>query len=373
MLFGFFFNISFYQVNIDYLCQYLSEMRVFKSIFLIGFLLFGIYTLWMYFLEDKKKFEINYEVPFPVDKVFSQFQDLRKFTDWNEVFKLNNDDNLFIQYYYPYQGVGSSIKLLNKKDSINQVELYLKKLKPNRGIQYDLFLPENINSYKIQVFFKAKEANKTQLSWKIETPTIPYYKRAYNLFTKDFIQGKLNNSIAKLKDIMSGKIEKTLKIDELKTDSIFVENKPAQYLIGLEDAINYKKGEAYKNIQKNHQKLQDYLSISLQIKEDELGYPTLIYDNNDWDKKEYRYYYGISINKKQKIMDASFQPRLLDKNKYYSVYYKGSYEAKYKSIKNLFLKAQKDSVRFGKVSETFLTQPNKENKNAIKLSLQILD
>lgn len=96
-------------------------MKWVKLIITFLVLIFGIYAVSM-ILWRKQKLFCKKEINFPLEKVFPQFNNLYNFSQWNEFIQEN--DHLGFSYYTPYDGVGSSMHFVNKKD-LQRMVMYL--------------------------------------------------------------------------------------------------------------------------------------------------------------------------------------------------------------------------------------------------------
>lgn len=136
-------------------------MKWVKLIITFLVLIFGIYAVSMIFVEKTKSFSVKKEINFPLEKVFPQFNNLYNFSQWNEFIQEN--DHLGFSYYTPYDGVGSSMHFVNKRDSAENGDVFIRYVIPNRGIKYQLFKNTDSNPYLIDVSFKSLEQKKRKL------------------------------------------------------------------------------------------------------------------------------------------------------------------------------------------------------------------
>lgn len=344
-------------------------MRFFKIIAVIIIFLVGAYAASMYyFVDESKKFTIEKEIDYPLEKVFSQFNNLQNFTRWNNYF--SSSKTITIDYYTPYEGQGSSISY-NDPKSEEGGEMFIRYENPNKTLKYQLF--ENHDAYPtlINVKFTAVSAEKTKITWFVNTPKLSVLSRAQNFWTEDRFAENIDKSMVNLKNVLSNKVEKDNQLASIKYDSLMVENEEEKMILGVNVSASNKKDALYKNIVMNYNKVNNFVTMDLGKKNDETGYPVLITDADNFKDKEVSYFFGIPLSKKTGIADNNFSFRSVNPIQNYVIYYKGSYEGRVKAIQQLMQKAKKDTMRYGDVYQTFIEAPAEGQNVNLKLSLSV--
>ena len=185
------------------------------------------------------------------------------------------------------------------------------------------------------------------------------------------ITERVNLSLKNLENLLAGKVYKEIMLSEIKYDSIMVEEQGERLLLGLNVTAVNQKGILFKNIVTNHNKLMNFVTKDLSKREDEFGMPVLLMEEGNLRNKEISYFYGIPLSKEEKIMDNNFVFRKLNKSKKYSMYYKGQYEQRIKTISKLKDKIRKDSLRNGTLEELFVETPSEGREVLLKLSFPV--
>lgn len=343
-------------------------MRWIKFGVLILLLLAAAYTVSMTFVDESKNFTVEKEIAYPVEKVFPQFSNLQNFTRWNTFFSDNPD--LSIQYFSPYEGKGSSLSYKDRKDNDRFGDFFLRYENPLQTIRYQLFEGGKNTPYLIDVKFKP-ENDKTRVIWFIHTPKQPLLKRSLNLLTEDYLADNIGKSMKNLYLLLGNKVDKEEQRQNLKFDSLMVENQDSQLLLGINVTTKNAKDALFKNIVMSHNKVKNYVTMDLGKRDDEYGEPVLITDADNFKDKEVSYFYGIPLSKREGVSDNSFSFRTLNGSKNYVLYYRGNYAGRIKSIQQLLLKAKRDTMRTGDLQQTFLEEPDTENQTVVKLSLPV--
>lgn len=344
-------------------------MRFIKIITVIIALLVGIYAASMYFfVDDSKKFTIEKEVDFPLEKVFAQFNNLQNFTRWNNFF--TSSKSIAIDYYIPYEGQGSAISY-NDPKSDDGGEMFIRYSNPNKTLRYQLFEDEDENPTLIDVKFSPVSAEKTKITWFVHTPKLSLLSRAQNFWTEDKFTDNIDKSMLNLKNVLSNKVEKDNMLATIKYDSVMVEKEEEKMILGVNVSASNKKDALFKNIVMNFNKVNNFVTMDLGKKNDEIGYPVLITDADNYKDKEVSYFLGIPLSKKIGVTDNNFSFRSVNPTENYVIYYKGSYEGRIRAIQQLIQKAKKDEMRFGDVYQTFIEYPSEGSDVNMKLSLSV--
>lgn len=333
-------------------------------VFLIGAYAASMY----YFVDESKEFTIEKEIDYPLEKVFNQFNNLQNFTRWNNFF--SSSKTITIDYYLPYEGQGSAISY-NDPKSEDGGEMFIRYENPNKTLRYQLFEDEDENPTLIDVKFIEVSAEKTKIKWFVHTPKLPLLSRAQNFWTEDKFVDNIDKSMLNLKNVLSNKVEKDNQLAAIKYDSIMVENEEAKMILGVNVSASNKKDALYKNIVMNYNKVNNFVSMDLGKKNDEVGYPVLITDADNFKDKEVSYFFGIPLSKKVGVTDNNFNFRSVNPTQNYVMYYKGSYEGRVKAIQQLMQKAKKDQMRYGDVYQTFIESPAEGQNVNMKLSLSV--
>ncbi|ATC34856.1 polyketide cyclase [Elizabethkingia anophelis] len=345
-------------------------MKWVKLIITFLVLIFGIYAVSMIFVEKTKSFSVKKEINFPLEKVFPQFNNLYNFSQWNEFIQEN--DHLGFSYYTPYDGVGSSMHFVNKRDSAENGDVFIRYVIPNRGIKYQLFKNTDSNPYLIDVSFKKLGAEKTEVTWYVRTPARPFLKRSLNLiYEENFVSG-IDKSIAALANHLGNKVDREAKLNTIKYDTIVEENHEEAILLGLNvSASNRKKGDFFNSVVMNYNKLYSFMTKDLGKKNDEFGEPQLVMRSNNVNDKEISYFYGATVSKKFDVTDNNFNFRDVKASKTLVAYYKGNYEGRKKAIANLVAEAKKREMSVGELTEVFVEPPIENQDVILKIALQI--
>jgi len=348
---------------------YICEMRFFKILAVIIVFVVGAYASSMYFfVEENKNFQIEKEIDYPLDKVFSQFNNLQHFTRWNNFF--TSSKNIDIDYYTPYEGKGSSISYVDTKNDRGG-EMFIRYENPNKTLKYQLFEGKNENPTLVDVKFKALSPGRTQITWYVHTPKLSVLRRVENFWTEDRFAENIDKSMANLKNVLGNKVEKDNQMAAIKYDSLMIEKEEEKIVLGINISTSNKKDALYKNVVMNYNKVYNYTTMDLGKKDDEFGYPILITDADNYKDKEVSYFIGIPLSKKIGITDNNFSFRTINPAQDYIIYYKGPYAGRIKAIQQLIQKAQKDEMRFGDIRQTFLERPMEDQNVNMKLSLSV--
>ncbi|WP_100074416.1 polyketide cyclase [Chryseobacterium camelliae] len=344
-------------------------MRVFRILSVIVIILVGAYALSMYyFVDESKSFTIEKEIDYPVDKVFSQFNNLQSFTRWNNFF--SSSPSIDIDYYTPYEGQGSSISYVDPKNETDG-EMFIRYENPGKTLRYQLFEDRNENPTLVDVKFKSLSPQKTSITWRVSTPKLSLFRRVENFWTEDRFADNIDKSMIKLKNVLGNKVEKDNQLASIKYDSLMVEKDESQLLLGVNVSASNKNDALYKNIVMNYNKVYNYVTMDLGKKDDEFGYAVLVTDADNYKDKEVSYFMGIPLSNKTGVSDNNFSFRTINATENYVMYYKGTYAGRVKAIQQLIQQAKKNEMRFGDIRQMFIERPLEDQEVNMKLSLSV--
>lgn len=346
-------------------------MKWLRYLLLISLLLFGIYTIVVYYgTEESESFTIEKEIPFPIEKVYPQFSNFQNFTLWNEYFAEENQYQ--INYFSPYEGEGSSISFRKPKDP-TAGEMYIRYESPNKqGIKYQLFQAGDNQPFVINLKFVSIGAEKTKVIWNINTPKLPFFQRHQYLWLEDDFEKSISKSFANLTYILTNKIDRDQHLSTIKYDSIIVENMEETIVLGVHSSSVNKKDKLYQHIIKDYNKVMNYTRVDLAKREDEIGYPIILSKSENLSKtKSMSYFIGLPLSQKIEVKDQNFSFQTLKPNKTYNIYYKGKFENRQGSIQKLLQKVRKDTLQHGDVIQTFIKIPQEDKDVIMKISVPV--
>lgn len=345
-------------------------MRWLKIFLVIILVMLGLYTVSMhYFVDESKKFTVEKEISYPIDKVFPQFNNFQNFTRWNNYFAASK--TMTIDYYSPYSGKDSSISFEELKGN-KSGEMFIKYSNINRTLRYQLYEGKQKHPTLIDIKFIPVSNELTKTIWNVHTPKKSLLNRVKNLWTEEDFIKNLDKSFANLKNILGNKVEKETFLTDIKYDSLMVETQEGQLILGVNVTTgNRKKDALFKNIIINHNKVTNFVSNDLDKRDDEFGFPVLITNPKDYKDKEVSYFIGIPLSKREAVSDNNFNFRTINESQNYVIYYKGDYNNRIKSIQQLLQKAKRDSMRNGALQQVFLETPEEGKDVLIKISLPV--
>ena len=344
-------------------------MRWIKIVFGIVAFLFAVYSAIMYFFADESKsFTVVKEVKYPIEKIFPQFNNFQNFTRWNNYF--SNSKGMKIEFYQPYEGQGSAMSFLDKKND-RKGEMIIRYENLNSTLKYHLFEGKNSNPSQINIKFQPISPEKTKITWFVHTPKQPLLKRAVNFWTEDVFVENLDKSMINLQNLLGNKVEKDQQMSEIKFDSLMVENQEGTLLLGVNVSTSNKKDALFRNIVMNHNKVYNFVSTDLGKNDDEFGFPVLITSSGNFKDKEVSYFYGIPLSKRVGVNDNNFSFRTLNASQTYVIYFKGDYTRRSSAIQQLLQKAKTETMRNGDVMQTFLEPPQEGKEVMMKIALPV--
>lgn len=343
-------------------------MRWFRVLLFFAVLILGIYGVSMYFTKESNTFTIENEVPYPIDKVFSQFNNFQNLTRWNLYFA--GSPSMHVDYFAPYIGQGASISFLDEKED-RKGEMYLRYENPLKTLRFQLFEGNESMPSLIDLKFTPSGENRTKIKWIIHTPKKTFFSRSANFWTESEFKDNLEKSFLRLDTIMGNKVHQEIMLGNLKYDSVMVQNEEGMLLLGVNVSSSSNANQLLPSVILNHHKVINYAKVDLNKREDEFGLPVLLTDAEAGSQKEISYFYGVPLSKRVSVADNNFSFRTLSEARKYVIYFRGDFKDRENAIKKLVEKAKKDSLRYGDLQQTFLEAPRENGESNLKFALPV--
>lgn len=331
-------------------------------------LLLAVYAISTNWVEESETFTVQKQINYPVERVYPQFSNLQHFTRWNTYFSDNKD--LSFSFFSPYEGQGSSMRYQDRKNNDVFGEFFLRYANPNHTLRYQLYRGYEEKPVLIDLKFKA-QGNSTSVTWAVHIPQQTWLKRSLEFLSEEDVVGNIDRSMKALHAMLGNKVQKEQQRENLKFDSVMVEQREGQLLLGVNVTTKNGRDMLFRNIVLNHNKTLNFIQMDLAKKEDEFGEPVLITTAHNYKDKEVSYFYGFPISKRVGISDNNFNFRTVNPSRNYVIYYQGPYSGRAKAIQQLLAKARKDTLRTGELHQTFLENPTEERHTLIKFSLPV--
>lgn len=322
----------------------------------------------MLWTEENEEFVFESEIPYPIEKVYPQFNHLQRFASWNLFFK--ESPTMQIQYLRPYEGQGASLSYKDLKTK-EKGELFLRYENPNSTLRYQLLQGSDSRPYLIDIKFVPTSTNQTRLLWKIQSPKKAFLERSANWFPDNNFVNSLQNSLSSLNQSLGSKVDRELLLSSITYDSLMVVEEEGQLLLGTSVNSSNRGDDLLQNIELNHGKVYNFLTADLKKEEDEFGFPVRITDAQSYKTKETSYYYGFPVKSRSSLSDNNFTFRTLGPSRKYVIYYEGSFLGRKGAIESLLKKARTDSMRYGSLEETYFSAPRTNENVHVKLSLPV--
>lgn len=318
--------------------------------------------------RESETYTVQTQVAQPLDRVYSQFSNLQNFSQWNTFFTQNSD--FHFRYFSPYEGQGSSMSYKSASDEDVFGEIYVRYALPNNALRYHVYSGGSSKPVEVDVKFKPLK-NSTEVFWNIKVPAQPWWHSADTDFAPDNLESTINAGMRNLAANLANKVQKEQQRQNLKFDSLIVEESEGRLLLGVNVTTRNTKDLLFKNIVLNHNKTLNYITTDLGKKNDEYGEPVLITYADSFRDKEVSYYYGIPVSKRVGLTDNSFSFRTLNASRNYVIYYRGSYAGRVKAIQQILQQAKRDTLRTGDLQQTFIEEPAVESNVLLKLAVPV--
>lgn len=337
-----------------------------KTIFILIFVLV-ILAIIPIFLPKTMHVEQEYIYDKPIEEVFHNFIDLRKFILFSEWASKDND--IILSFSKPSKGVNAKYSWKSKDKSIGEGSMKIIKVVENEYINYELQFGKSIGK-TAEIIFQKLNDNKTKVIWSFDNEETKYPFQVFNLLMKKPIEYNLNKSLINLENILTKKKVKIKESNEIK----IIENKP-QNLFGILQQTSISSDEISTAINESFGMVYSYLTDFIGKKPEQIGFPVVLWKNYSVDNDNALFYCGYIV---QESIDTAeeFEYVKISSGKSLSIQFKGS-------IKDLEL-AYSSLEKFAKKNDLLLSTEfwsiyrNKskkieDNNNQIEINLPIIE
>lgn len=343
-------------------------MRWIKFVVFAVVLLLAVFGISLLMQKDSKTVTVEHQIAYPVERVYPQFSNLQNFTRWNTYFSGNKD--LTYSFFSPYEGKGSSMRYQHRKSQEIFGEMYIRYANPNKTLRYQLYEGTKEKPFQIDIKFK-KQNNSTSVRWSLTSPPQSWLEQSMSFFLEDDADANVSRSMKNLFALLGNKVQKEQLRENMKFDTVMVEEREGQLLLGVNVSTKNGKDVLFKNIILNHNKVLNFVKTDLGKEEDEYGEPVLITGADNFKDKEISYFYGIPVSARVGVSDNNFTFRTVNSSRNLVIYYRGAYSGRLKAIQQLLQSAKEEGLRTGDLQQTFLDAPFQENTTLLKLSLPV--
>jgi effector-binding domain-containing protein len=280
----------------------------------------------------KKKIQASSEklIDMPIGIVFDEFNNLNKFSKWENLTESDSLDKK--EYYAPYEGQGAGYKW--SKDTIVKGEFTIIKSTENKLVEFE------VNGFKLgeKSLMKAElepvSPSKTKVIWSIESDEIGYFSRYFSYFTTSKLNEKMAAALDQLAVNIKSEILTPEQAGDLKPNQIRIEKFEGQKLITLLNETSLEGDEIKTATEESFGLLFSYLTDHLKLKQSEISNPISYYEYFDLGTKKAKFYCGYGIKESVKLGEG-MQLYSIPATETLVSLHKGSYATIHTSIEKL--------------------------------------
>lgn len=175
-------------------------MKALKILFIIIFILLGIFFLGGFFLPKSHKISKSIEINAPDSIVYRYVSDFSNFKNWSPWYKMEPSAQTTIMgeigkpgYTYAWSG-----------EKVGKGKMELISSMPNLAIMQELtFYMPSPSVHQANYYFESTETNSTKLIWTMEGSNEPFFERwMYALAMNRMIGNDYENGLQNLKKIL---------------------------------------------------------------------------------------------------------------------------------------------------------------------------
>ena len=244
------------------------------------------------FLPKKMKLEAEKEFNFPIQPLFDECNNLKKFTQWSEWAK--KDSTIEMEFFPPYIGKGALYKWKGKSKEVGEGQMQIIESINNSSINYELEFKNWDKKSNVKIQFDSISKNKSKLSWYFEGSESPYFFRYFNLFFKTRLQKDINKSLENLEQLLVKKKNDVPKPISLSEGIVVSENFVGAKYIGIKITSTAKLKDQTDIINFAFDTISSYLKYEVKMNPTKIGKPVVFYQMNDTINNKAIFYVGVN-------------------------------------------------------------------------------
>jgi effector-binding domain-containing protein len=249
------------------------------------------------FLSRKIEAKVEREIDMPIGAVFNEFNNLNKFSKWENLTEADSLDKK--EFYAPYQGQGAGYKW--SKDTIVKGEFTIIKSTPDKLVEFEVEGFKLGKKSLMKAEFEAISPQKTKVIWSIDSDEIGYFSRYFSYFTTKNLNEKMTAGLEKLATQIKNEVLTSAEAGELKSGETRLEQFEGQKLIVVVNLTSLDQEEIKTATEESFGLLFSYLTDHLKIKQSELSNPISFYDYYDEGLKKAKFRCGYGIKESVKL------------------------------------------------------------------------
>lgn len=303
----------------------------------------------------------------PVEEVFQNFNDLNKFTSFNEW--TSKDEDIILNFSKQTKGLNAKYSWKSEDKSIGEGSMKIMEVSDNEFINYELQFGESKGN-TAEIIFQKVDDNKTKVIWSFDSEEAKYPFQIFNLLMKKPVGDNLNKSLINLESILN---QNKAEIHE--DNNIIITENSTQKLFGVLQQTSVASDEIYTAIEESFGMVYSYLTDVVGKSPEQIGFPVILWKNYSIDNNNALFYCGYIV---QENIDTAeeFEYAEIPSGKSLNTQFRGNIkelEFAYNSLKKY---AQENDILLStEFWSVYLNKSKKieENNNQIEVNFPVIE
>lgn len=244
------------------------------------------------FLPKTMHVEEEYEFNAPVERVFSHFNDLRRFTAFDAWSK--KDPDIKLNFSSPATGDGASYMWSSKSRDLGEGSMSIADVKDNEFINYMLNFGE-MKGNTTEVIFQKMDEGRTKVIWSFDSAEAGYPFQVFNILMKGSVKDNLHQSLVNLDSILSKQSEVKLVNQDITKGGFAVKEEKAKRLFGVMQQTTTSPEEMGTAMSESLGFVHSYLRDANGMTEEEIGAPVVLWKQYSEESNLALFYSGFII------------------------------------------------------------------------------
>ncbi|MDG4951065.1 GyrI-like domain-containing protein [Weeksellaceae bacterium KMM 9724] len=277
------------------------------------------------FLPKSMYVEEEYILDAPVEKVYSHFNDLQKFTKFDAW--VQKDSAIVLEFSSPSYGEEASFSWKSEDSDLGNGSMTITETKLNEFIYYDVSFGDREGNLT-EVIFQRMEDDKTRVIWSFDSGEVGYPFQVYNILMKGSVKANLRKGLENLNAILNKPVELDYKNQDVEKGGFQIVEQDPKKLFGVIQQTSIAGEEMNMAMTETFGLVKSYLMDANNLSVEQIGNPVVLWKQFNIEADNALFYCGYIFNEEvPEIDDLEYAD--IPGGKFLTTFHNGSYDSLY--------------------------------------------
>lgn len=324
-------------MNLHYFSNFVPRVYICKNYQVMRNLLFALLLLVValavlpLFLPKSMYVEEEYILDAPVEKVYSHFNDLRKFTKFDAW--VQKDSTISLEFSSPSYGEEAYFSWESKDSELGNGSMTITETKPNEFIYYNVNFDDKEGNLT-EVIFQRMDDDKTRVIWSFDSAEVGYPFQVYNLIMKGSVKANLKKGLENLNAILNKPLKLDYSNQNVEKGGFQIVEQGSKKLFGVIQRTSIAGEEMNMAMNETFGLVKSYLVDANGLSEEQIGKPVVLWKQFDMEADNALFYCGYIFNEEVPELD-DLEYVDIPEGKFLTTFHNGSYDSLYVTYNRL--------------------------------------